>query len=104
MLVPGIGLDRGGARRWLNLGGFSLQPSELAKVSVVLFLARTLSRGRENLRRLPNVLSVLGVVGLCAGLILLQPDFGSARSIALGPSMPSVAGAHPVHLALDSAA
>jgi len=100
VLIPGIGLERGGAQRWLNLGGFSLQPSELVKVSVVLFLARFLSRGRDDLRHVSTVLSVLGVVGLCAGLILLQPDFGTATILcALVYLMLFVAGARPLHLA-----
>src|SRR5207245_437942 len=44
VLVPGIGLVRGGARRWLHVGPLSLQPSEAAKVALVLYLARSLSK------------------------------------------------------------
>jgi cell division protein FtsW len=100
VLIPGIGLERGGARRWLGLGGFSLQPSELTKLAVVLFLARALSRKRDQLRQISSVLSILAVVGLCAGLILLQPDFGTATILcALVYLMLFVAGAHPLHLA-----
>jgi cell division protein FtsW len=40
VLVPGVGLARGGARRWLHLGPLSVQPSELAKFAIVLYLAR----------------------------------------------------------------
>jgi cell division protein FtsW len=49
VLTPGIGVERGGARRWIALGGFSLQPSEFVKLGVVLFLARWISRHRERM-------------------------------------------------------
>src|SRR5438128_2811029 len=49
VLVPGIGLVRGGARRWLPLGPLSLQPSEAAKVALVLYLARSLSKKGERM-------------------------------------------------------
>ena len=99
VLIPGIGLNRGGARRWLSLAGFSLQPSELTKLAVVLFLARTLSR-RDDLAKLSGMLPVLGVVGACAALILLQPDFGTATILcALVYLMLFAAGANPRYLA-----
>ena len=47
--MPGIGAERGGARRWIALGGFSLQPSEFAKLALVLYLARSISRQRERM-------------------------------------------------------
>jgi cell division protein FtsW len=105
VLIPGIGTDRGGARRWLILGGFSLQPSELMKVSIVLFLARWLSRGREQIREFRYLVQPLLVVGACAGLVLLQPDFGSAVIFsAILFLMIYVGGARTSHLlALGSA-
>lgn len=106
VLVPGLGSRRGGAQRWLCASGFCLQPSEIAKVVVVLYLARTLSRHRDRLHHfahafLPPLLSV----GLCTGLVLLQPDFGTA--VILGAvlwCMLFVAGARPLHLAALAAA
>ena len=105
VLIPGIGTDRGGARRWLIVGGFSLQPSELMKVSIVLFLARWLSRGREQLLEFRFLMQPLLVVGACAGLVLLQPDFGSAVIFsAILFLMIYVGGARTAHLlALGSA-
>jgi cell division protein FtsW len=99
VLIPGIGAERGGARRWLVAGGFSLQPSELTKLAIVLFLARWLSREREAVRRWSGLFTPLAVVGAAAGLVLLQPDFGSAVIFAaLLLLMLFVGGARAVHL------
>lgn len=43
VLIPGVGMVRGGARSWLGIGAFSIQPSEFTKLAVILFLARYLS-------------------------------------------------------------
>jgi cell division protein FtsW len=81
--VPGLGHSAGGARRWLRLGGLQFQPSELAKVAYVLWLARSLSRKGERLQSftqglLPH-LCMLGFVGL---LLMLEPDFGTTVVLA----------------------
>ena len=84
VFVPYLGREVGGARRWLKLGIFGFQPSELAKWAAVLFLADILS-GRSKKPAgscgSPFLFALLGVGGACA-LILLQPDLGSA--LALG--------------------
>lgn len=83
VLVPGIGVERGGARRWLILGPFSLQPSEFAKLAVVLFLAHWIARRRETLREDWTVsLPVVLVVGICTLLVLGQPDYGAAAILS----------------------
>ncbi|MGA7993211.1 MAG: putative lipid II flippase FtsW [Thermoanaerobaculia bacterium] len=68
-----------GARRWLALGFMSVQPSEFAKVALVVALAAFLSR-RTHEMDLPTrtLLPVLGIVAVPAGLVLLEPDFGTA--------------------------
>jgi len=79
VLVPGIGVVRGGARRWLHLGPLSLQPSELAKAALVLYLARSLTRKGDRVREfLAGVVPHCVVVAVLAGLVLLEPDFGTA--------------------------
>jgi cell division protein FtsW len=79
VLVPGIGLARGGARRWIHLGPLSLQPSELAKFAVVLYLARSLVKKADRVERFTvGVVPHCLVVGLIAALALLEPDFGTA--------------------------
>jgi len=100
VLVPGIGAARGGAQRWIALGGFSLQPSEFVKLAVVLFLARWISRHRDVMRQFSaGVLPALASVGVCAGLILGQPDFGTAVILGfLLLLMLYVGGARPAHV------
>jgi cell division protein FtsW len=79
VLVPGIGMVHNGARRWVHVGPLSLQPSELAKFAVVLYLAHSIARkgvrmGELQLGVIPHCL----VVGTLAMLVLLEPDFGTA--------------------------
>ena len=84
VLVPGIGVARGGARRWLHLGPLSMQPSELAKFALVLYLARSLAKKGERLATVKfGIVPHYLVVGLIAGLVLLEPDFGTA-ALAVG--------------------
>ncbi|MCX7867891.1 rod shape-determining protein RodA [Limisphaera sp. VF-2] len=78
VLVPGIGAVRYGARRWLDLGPFQVQPSEFAKLVLIVMLAHFLSRPADELRR-PEVLwKALGWMALPFVLILKEPDLGSA--------------------------
>ncbi|HFA59561.1 MAG TPA: rod shape-determining protein RodA, partial [Rhodospirillales bacterium] len=68
-----------GAQRWLNLGFFQLQPSELAKVTLVMALARFLHAARlEDIARPVYLLMPLAMIGVPAALVLLQPDLGTA--------------------------
>lgn len=80
VLIPGVGTEAYGAQRWLNLGFFSLQPSEPAKAAVLLVTAGILLR--EKVGTIRDSLTVLGKLALAAGLplvlILLQPDLKSA--------------------------
>lgn len=100
VLTPGIGAERGGARRWIALGGVSLQPSEFVKLGVVLFLARWISRHRERMASfVDGVLPALAVVGLCCVLVMGQPDFGTTVILgALALLMLFVGGARPAHV------
>ncbi|HWP67123.1 MAG TPA: putative lipid II flippase FtsW [Candidatus Limnocylindria bacterium] len=102
VLVPGIGSARGGAQRWLALGPLSFQPSELAKLALVLYLAASLDRKRERLHDLRRgVLPYCLVAGVLALLLLAEPDFGSTALVALVLlAMLFVAGARPAHLLL----
>ncbi len=78
-----IGDVREGARRWLNFGFFSFQPSEAAKITMVIMVSSVLAR--SELRNLKEsmwvVLKVLGIIALPIFLILLQPDLGSTLII-----------------------
>ncbi|AHY46784.1 Bacterial cell division membrane protein [Rubrobacter radiotolerans] len=81
VLVPGIGSAVGGARRWIDLGFMSLQPSEFAKLAAVLVLACALARLPAG-SGLPY--RTLAAVGVLVGLILLQPDFGTSVVLVCG--------------------
>jgi cell division protein FtsW len=84
MKLTGTGHSVKGAVRWIGFGGIGVQPSEFAKLAVVLFVADLLSRHMDRVNDLRSVLLPVGVViGGLAGLILYQPDLGTTVSIAL---------------------
>ena len=71
-----------GTRRWFGIGGFGIQPSELAKLAAIMFTALVLERRRHRINELGYSLVPIGViVGVLTGLILLEPDFGTAVSL-----------------------
>ncbi|OFW41167.1 MAG: cell division protein FtsW [Acidobacteria bacterium RIFCSPLOWO2_12_FULL_67_14b] len=71
-----------GTRRWFGIGGFGIQPSELAKLSAIFFTALMLERRRHRINELGYALLPIGVIaGGLAALILLEPDFGTAVSL-----------------------
>jgi cell division protein FtsW len=83
-LIPGIGKVAGGARRWIGAGPLRFQPSELAKIALVLFAADRLSRpAPAGFSWKAGVPPVVLATALASGLTLLEPDFGSAVMIAL---------------------
>jgi len=85
-----------GTRRWFGIGGLGIQPSELAKIACVMFTALMLERRRHRIDELSYSLLPIGiVVGAMAGLILLQPDFGTAITlVAIVAIMIFSAGLH----------
>ncbi|GAA4811438.1 peptidoglycan glycosyltransferase MrdB [Sphingosinicella ginsenosidimutans] len=85
VLVEALGAISGGAQRWLDLGLVRLQPSELMKPAIVLVVARfyDMLPARE-IRSWTAIWPALVLIGLPAGLILIQPDLGTATMVALG--------------------
>lgn len=83
-----------GTHRWFSFGPFNLQPSELAKPILILFLAFYLSKREERINDLTGgLLPLLGILTMVCGLILLQPDFGTAAVLlAVAAAMVFVAG------------
>jgi len=78
ILIPGVGLTVKGATRWLSLGIFNLQPSEIAKFTMMLFLASYLVRRLEEVRqKFSGFVKPMAVVGLIAVLLLMEPDYGT---------------------------
>jgi cell division protein FtsW len=78
LLVPFIGKTAGGAQRWIPVGPLHLQPAEVAKVALVLYLARSLARKQGQVRSFSiGLLPHLVVTGVLVGLCLLQKDLGT---------------------------
>jgi len=78
-----LGLAAGGSVRWLRLGRFSFQPSEFARLALVIFLAYSLEKKGENLKKFSiGFLPHLVVLSVFAGFIIMQPDFGSVVILA----------------------
>lgn len=87
VLIPGIGAEINGARRWLQIGprdkGLSFQPSELVKLSLTIFLACWLGRSSVNPRSFwTTFLPVSALIGTCVGLVIIE-DFGTAAVIGV---------------------
>jgi cell division protein FtsW len=79
VLIPGIGVRAGGSMRWLRFFSFTFQPSEFAKVGLVVFLAYFLTKKEEKIRSFSfGFLPTLLISGLVIALILKEPDFGTA--------------------------
>ena len=71
-----------GTRRWFGVGGFGIQPSELAKMAAIIFTAMILERRRHRINELGySLLPIAVIVGGLVGLILMEPDFGTAVSL-----------------------
>lgn len=79
VLIPGIGKSVNGSRRWLLLGPISVQVSEIAKYSVILFLASYLSRRHEEVEQYwSGIFKMIIIVCAVLLLLILEPDFGSS--------------------------
>lgn len=84
VFIPGIGHSAGGAQRWLRIAGVGLQPSELAKLSLVFFLSYALAKKGEKIKDLKTgFLPIAFVAGLLAAVVLLQKDLGTAFVMAV---------------------
>ena len=83
VLIPGVGTMVNGARRWLRFGPASLQPSEVAKVALPLFLCWTTERRRDRSGRITAVVPPLVPVAATVFLVLQQPDLGTALFLCL---------------------
>lgn len=99
VLIPGLGVKAGHARRWLGFGPVRFQPSELAKLALILYVADALDRRRSRMDRLEGLARPLLMFGLCAALIVLEPDFGTTLLMcAVIVTMLFLGGARVAHL------
>lgn len=79
VLLPGIGKSVNGSQRWLPMGFFSIQASELAKICLLLFFASYLARRQDQVRSSWTAFFVMvSIIGIIVVLLLLEPDFGSS--------------------------
>ena len=83
VLIPGIGMVRGGARSWIGIGDLSFQPSEFVKLSLIIFTANYLEKNKEDMTKLSSLIPMLLVLILVFGLIMLEPDFGTGFILIL---------------------
>ena len=83
VFIPGLGMDHGKARSWINIFGFSLQPSEIVKLSFLIYLAAWLERRKDNLDDIRQGIGPFVIIlGVISGLMILQPDIGTLSIIA----------------------
>jgi cell division protein FtsW len=104
ILVPFVATDTHGAKSWLGIGSFGVQPTEFAKLAIILYLAAIIAKKDEKFRDFKRgLLPVMIVVGFFAFLIMLQPDFGSCAILVLSASAIVIAGGSNLkHILLSS--
>lgn len=82
VFVPGLGVQSYGANRWVNFLGISVQPSEIAKFALVLFLASYLSDNHEKIKSFKTLLPALVVAGILCVLIIIEPSMSVTMCLA----------------------
>ena len=84
VLIPGIGIVRNGSRSWFGVAGFGIQPSEAAKIGLVIFISKYLSNNYEITNDIKKgIIPILFIIGIFFTLIMLEPDFGTAMVITI---------------------
>jgi cell division protein FtsW len=83
VLIPHIGSQTAGARRWFKFGPLSFQPSELAKISIIIYMADFISRKEKVIKSfIHGYLPAIMVLGMTVALVLLEPDLGTAITVS----------------------
>jgi len=84
VLIPGIGVVRNGSRSWFGIGSFGIQPSEIAKIGLIIFVSKYLSNNQYEMRKIiKGVLPIFLVILVFFLLIMLEPDFGTGMVIVM---------------------
>ena len=103
--IPGIGVEVNGARRWLGAGPLQFQPSEVAKLALVLYAAKLLAERPGRIRGPRDVTPLLLVAGVAVLLVASQPDLGTALVMCFTITALLVAAGMPMrHLAIGAGA
>ena len=84
VLIPGLGKIRNGSRSWFGIGGFGIQPSEFAKIGLIIYVSKYLANNNKLIKDIKKgVIPILLVIGTFFLLIMLEPDFGTAMVIVI---------------------
>lgn len=83
VFVPGMGISAGGAKRWLRLWPSTFQPSELVKLSMVIFLAKYMSAYNYRTDNFASFIKPIAIMAVFQAIFLKQPDFGAAISLGI---------------------
>lgn len=83
VFIPGISVTNNGATRWIRLPGFTIQPSEIAKFSFVIWTSSYLSRNYDYIKTFAGILPVLCVGGMYCLLIILEPNMSITMCVAI---------------------
>ncbi len=105
VLMPGVGMAANGAQRWIGAGPIQIQPSELAKLSLILYGAHLIALRPKLVLNVRTMLPYLMVVAVACGLIVIEPDLGSALVAGFAVAALLIAGGAKMrHLALIAGA
>ncbi len=84
VLIPGIGSIRNGSRSWFGIGPLGIQPSEFAKLGLIIFTSKYLTNNKNELKSYKKgVFPILGITFFIFGLIMLQPDMGTGAILVM---------------------
>jgi len=102
VFIPGLQVSAGGAARWIGVGPFTVQPSEVTKLAFILYLAALMEKKGEDVKDFnKSVIPFIVMLLIISGLIMMQPDMGTLLLITLvAASMIFVAGIRIRHLAM----
>lgn len=100
VLIPGIGGKVGGSSRWIRLPGFNLQPSEMAKLALIMYMAYSLDKKQDKVKSLTSgFIPYMIVLMFLIGLLVLQPDLGGALTlVAVAMTMLFAAGTRLIYI------
>lgn len=100
VLIPGIGGKAGGSSRWIKLPGFNLQPSEMAKLALIMYMAYSLDKKQEKVKSFAvGIVPHMVILAILIGCLALQPDLGGALTLfAVAFTMLFAAGTRLSHI------
>ena len=84
VLIPGLGSIRNGSRSWFKIGSFGIQPSEFAKICLMIYTSKYLAHNKiDTNKKIKQIIPLFFIIILSFGLIMLEPDFGTGMVITL---------------------